>query len=325
MAKFSNIVRLSRVEGTFMRSALVHLLVFGITLAAERGTAAPTAGHITPLALPGLHNAYRYSEKIVGGSSPATPADFAALADLGVKTIISVDGAHPEVQLASREGLRYLHVPFGYDGVPEESKLSLVKALIENDGLIYVHCHHGLHRSVAAIGCMLTGTGEISTADAVAIMRQVGTSTNYAGLYRDVSRMRPMTPGQISGAKRAPETAEVPDFAESMASVDRAWDRLNATQGSGPSERVVTPEIDAAHESLMLAELFAEMQRDKSLSRVGLSAEERVAMKSLLAESAVRFQQLEGMLRTTGSADAISDKLRAAGQSCTTCHERYRN
>ncbi len=64
-----------------------------------------------------LHNAHRVTDKVLSGAQPEGEAAFAELARLGVRTIISVDGATPDVQLASKHGLRYVHLPITYGGV----------------------------------------------------------------------------------------------------------------------------------------------------------------------------------------------------------------
>src|SRR5262245_55603645 len=66
-----------------------------------------------------LPNAFRIHAKVMSGGLPAGEAAFAELAELGVKTIISVDGAKPDVMAAERHGLRYVHLPHGYDGISE--------------------------------------------------------------------------------------------------------------------------------------------------------------------------------------------------------------
>src|SRR5262245_46397548 len=68
---------------------------------------------------PTLPNAFRLHTKVISGGQPDGELAFAKLKELGVKTIISVDGARPEVELAKKYGLRYVHLPHGYDGVPE--------------------------------------------------------------------------------------------------------------------------------------------------------------------------------------------------------------
>src|SRR5688572_14033648 len=49
-----------------------------------------------------LPNAYRVTEKVISGGQPAGDAAFAQLREQGVRTIISVDGARPDVAAAKR-------------------------------------------------------------------------------------------------------------------------------------------------------------------------------------------------------------------------------
>ena len=65
-----------------------------------------------------LHNCFRLSEHLTCGAQPESDDDFAALAAAGIRVIVSVDGAAPDVAAAKRHGLRYVHAPFGYDGIP---------------------------------------------------------------------------------------------------------------------------------------------------------------------------------------------------------------
>ncbi len=51
-----------------------------------------------------LPNAYRIHAKVISGGLPDGEPAFKELADLGVKTIISVDGATPAVALAKKYG-----------------------------------------------------------------------------------------------------------------------------------------------------------------------------------------------------------------------------
>src|SRR4051812_35836928 len=86
----------------------------GNPLPATRPTlsnAYPTIPH------PSLTNAHRVTPKVLSGAEPEGDAGFAALRDLGVKTVLSVDGAKPDVDLAHEHGLRYVHLPIGYGGV----------------------------------------------------------------------------------------------------------------------------------------------------------------------------------------------------------------
>src|SRR5215475_14398645 len=82
--------------------------------------AEPAQVELGAVEAPGLHNVYRLTEKLLSGSSPEGDEGFASLQRLGVKTIISVDGMRPDLERAHRFGMRYVHLPIGYDGVPKE-------------------------------------------------------------------------------------------------------------------------------------------------------------------------------------------------------------
>src|SRR3712207_7739670 len=62
-------------------------------------------------------------------------------------TVISVDGARPDVELARKYGLRYVHLPIGYDDVTENEGRAIAKAITELPGPFYIHCHHGDRKS----------------------------------------------------------------------------------------------------------------------------------------------------------------------------------
>src|SRR6185369_3881462 len=100
--------------------------------------------------LPGLHNVLLAADGIYSGSEPHGEEAFAGLAKMGIKTILSVDGARPDVELARQHGLRYVHVPIGYDGISPSAGETLAAAAREAQGPLYVHCHHGKHRGPSA-------------------------------------------------------------------------------------------------------------------------------------------------------------------------------
>jgi hypothetical protein len=90
----------------------------------------------TKIAAEHLPNAYRVHERVISGGLPEEGAAFQELESLGVKTIISVDGARPDVALAKAHGMRYVHLPHGYDGVPNQRMLQLAKAVRELPGQV---------------------------------------------------------------------------------------------------------------------------------------------------------------------------------------------
>src|SRR4029453_11584488 len=126
-----------------------------------------------------LPNAYRLADKVISGGQPQGEAGFAELKNLGVRTIISVDGAKPDVELAKKFGLRYVHLPHGYDGVPDERVRELAKAVRDLPGPIYIHCHHGKHRSPTAATVACVAAGLLRPEAALTVLKTAGTSENY--------------------------------------------------------------------------------------------------------------------------------------------------
>src|SRR4051794_16072618 len=94
----------------------------------EPPEAGPSALSSGPLDWAGLHNVYRITDNLFSGSSPEGDAGFRSLKEMGIKTVITVDGVRPDVEHAKKYGLRYVHLPFGYDGISRQRILELAKA-----------------------------------------------------------------------------------------------------------------------------------------------------------------------------------------------------
>ena len=142
------------------------------------------------------------------GAAPVGDAAFAALAARGVRTVVSVDGPVPDAATAARFGLRTVHLPIGYDGVPDEAaaKLSAVMRLHgagKEGGGVFVHCHHGKHRGPAAAAICGRAAGRLSAFDALAYLETAGADPRYAGLWASVRTFDP-TATNAAAASLAP-------------------------------------------------------------------------------------------------------------------------
>src|SRR5438128_2288808 len=97
--------------------ALLLTLFSGCEKDEEASDPKPAALKITEkhtavkLNTPHLENAHRLTDKVITGAQPEGPESFQELKELGVKTVISVDGTRPNVELAKRYGLKYVHLP----------------------------------------------------------------------------------------------------------------------------------------------------------------------------------------------------------------------
>ncbi len=257
---------------------------------------------------------YRASETLYSGGQPKTEEAFAQLKRLGIRTIVNVDGAQPNLALAKKYGLTYVHIPIGYDSVPVEASASMAKALKSNDGPFYIHCHHGRHRgpAMAAIAIQLeTGCGPEGGLE---VMRHTGTSPDYAGLWRDVQAF---TLAQIAGLDPALfETVPVGTLASEMAAMDRIWDRIKWCEASGWQTPADHPDVAPPHEALMLHERLHELVRLDNAFEDDLLTGLRAA-----EDSAKRLHEaLKG-----GDVSAANEHFALLKKSCKTCHTAHRD
>lgn len=193
------------------------------------------ASPVSPIEAPGLHNVLRVTDKLLSGSCPEGEAGFQSLEKLHVKTIISVDGMRPDLERAHKYGLRYVHIPIGYDGVPREQGLKMAKATRDLPGLVYIHCHHGQHRgpaSAAVIQLLLDPSCTVE--HALAEMRRAGTDAKYVGLYAAPMNFRKgPAPNLDLVSSDFPEAAKAEGLTEIMVHVDEHWDRIKLMKASG--------------------------------------------------------------------------------------------
>ncbi len=290
---------------------LSRILAIVLVSAAVPGQAGETPA--TPLTAPALEHAYRVTDRLLSGGQPVGDAAFAELARLGVKTIVSVDGAKPDVAAARKHGLRYIHLPIGYDGVPAERVAEFARAAALPDGQIYVHCHHGKHRGPAAVAVMCEATAGWSPARAEAWLRQAGTADEYAGLYRSVREFQPPSAAALARVGELPEVAKTPPVVDAMVALDECFDLLKAAQKSGWK---ATP----ANAATLLLEQLRELARTDDTTRRSADYRTHLADSERAAEALARH------LRAAPPDPAALDAaFRAAGQSCAACHKTFRN
>jgi cytochrome c556 len=268
-----------------------------------------------------LPNAFQLMEKVISGGQPQGAAAFKELRELGVKTVISVDGAKPNVALAKKYGLRYVHLPHGYDGIPDERLLELTKAVHDLPGLIYIHCHHGKHRSPAAAAAVCVAAGYLSTDEGLAVLAAAGTSPEYRGLYETVRDAQPIDEQTLEEATvEFRETVEIPPLAESMIEVEHTHDHLKILAAAGWKATEKHADIDPAHEALLLREHYTELLRADDVE--GRPAE----FQNLLKQSEANAQRLEDTLRAgNGEIKKIDRLFERVTADCTACHQKFRD
>ena len=267
-----------------------------------------------------LPNALRIHDKVISGGQPDGDAGFRELKELGVKTIISVDGAKPDVAAAKKYGLRYVHLPHGYDGIPQQRARELAKAVRNLEGPIYIHCHHGKHRSPAAAAVACVSAGLIDHSAALGVLKAAGTSANYRGLYQSAEAARRLDDALLDALNvEFPETAQLPPLAEAMVELEHTHDHLKAIAAAGWKSVPASPDLDPSHEALLLKEHFTELLRTDDVQRQSEN------FRQLLADSEVATGQLESALRGGAKISDAAIALERVTQNCSACHRQFRD
>ena len=267
----------------------------------------------------GIEHYRRWSEKLGQGGQPMGEEAFRNLAALGYRTLISVDGAKPDADAAAKYGLTYVHIPFGYNGVPQDAQDRIVKAVTDTDGPVFIHCHHGQHRGPAGMMVARIVVDGISHDEALKELKDSGCAEQYKGLYRDIAACVPPTAERLAALPaKLPTYVSPGDVADHMAALDRVWDRIGKTKDAAWATPASMPDVDPPHEARMLWESFREAARLPDAQKHG---DEFLAILKRAEDGAVAME--EAIRRNDGAAAA--KHYEAVKASCTDCHKRWRN
>jgi len=296
----------------------------GTTMPSRDVVVAPDPAEDEPVDRPGLHNLVAYHDGFVSGSVPEGDAGFDGLAAMGIRTIISVDGAVPEVELAADRGMRYIHLPIGYDGFDDERRLELTRAVRDALALgpVYIHCHHGKHRSAGAAAAVAVGLDWMTPDEATDRMRVSGTSPRYRGLYRCTANATPVDPRTLDAIDADfPEVSLPDDFVDAMVEMDHALDHLKLVAAAGWTAPDSHPDLVPAAEAGRLADLLRLTSQGERAA-----ADEDPEFAAWLARDAARVAGLEERLLAESIDVATLDaELAAIRSSCSACHAAHRD
>ena len=262
-----------------------------------------------------IENLLEAAPGVLSGAEPRGDADFDQLRALGVRTIISVDGAAPDVARAQARGMRTIHLPIQYAGIDEERRAQLAAALRACARPIYVHCHHGLHRGPAAAAFGLVANGELSAQAGEALLHRAGTSPNYPGLYACVAQAAHWEPAHEVAVEMLPAVTPVGDMSQAMARVDRHWHNLGLTRDAGWRAPMDHPDLAPASEAGAIHDIFRALVMDETFGATFGTAFERAATLSMDLERAILAQERA----------LIEERYRALHQACIECHAQHRD
>lgn len=276
-----------------------------------------------PRDYPGLHNAVAFHEGFVSGSVPEGDEGFDTLKAMGIKTIISVDGAEPDVERARARGMRYIHLPIGYNGFDEQRKLQLVRAARDamKEGPVYIHCHHGKHRSAGAAATIAASLGWLSPEYGVSRMKVSGTAPNYRGLYTCASEARVLHAALIDSVPADfPSVWKPSGYVKGMIEIDEVFEHLKAIEKAGWTTPKNHPDLVPVAEAGRLADLY------RVLAATDYVRAKPSGLADLMEESRARAQGLEDLLAEDQPDTAkLSAQFKLVAASCKDCHAKFRD
>ncbi len=285
--------------------------------------AALTLPDAEPEHVTGLHNLFRLSENIYSGAEPENEAALRQLAAMGIRTIMSVDGAPPNHAVANQLGMRYVHVPICYDGISDTEALAIAKSFRELDGPFYVHCFHGRHRGPAAAALGRLVLDGVSRQRALAEMRQwCGTASKYDGLYADIAFDEiPTAAATESFAFDFPQVCSIDDYRLAMTEMARGFDAIKALSKADWSSE------SAADVSAVAAQFAGVVARTEGMEAIEFEDQQYLGW---LRETEGAARRVAALLREHQAGDTAAGReatrlVASIKGTCNTCHSSYRN
>ena len=283
--------------------------------------APPTLADLRPVDYPGLHNVVAYAAGVYSGSVPEGADGFESLRRLGVRTVISVDGAEPDLAPAKERGLRYVHLPITYGGIPEARKLEIARAVRDLPKPVFVHCHHGKHRSAGAAGAALVSLGELTPAQAVDRMKVSGTAPDYKGLYACAAGATKVLPAVLDAVSNDfPEVLRPQGTVKTMVETDVAVENLKAAQRAGWRPPADHPDLSPAAEAGRLADLLRHLKDDRHTA-----AQPPAYLAAMLESSRLAAKLEQGLIAPAAPREELDLRFKAVLKSCKDCHQGYRD
>ena len=305
--------------------SLVAFCVCWSAIGQERKDVGTTDSYPKLLRSEHLPNPIEVHQGLISGGLPESEEAFRELQQRGVKTLISVDGVRPDIQFAERFGLRYVHIPHGYDGIPEASLKKLVKTVLELPGPTYIHCHHGKHRSPTAAAAVCVAQEWMSSEQAKKILDLAGTSPTYKGLFLTVERTKPISRDAIASFPFEFESqCDVSPLIDTMVLIDEKFGSLKKLADKGWVQE--ESRIDYAHESVLLREAYEELARMESIGQYGKEFLRQIETSQRFAESIERILNARSTNKPTNEQRLfLNSSWKSLKQSCVECHQRYRD
>ena len=144
----------------------------------------------------GLSNFYKIDQHVWRGAQPDADG-FAALAKMGVKTVLDLRGPEhseaDEKQIVESLGMHYVSVPMLGMHTPTEDQISRAMSLMNDTTAwpVFVHCQRGADRTGAVVACYRIGHDHWDNKKALSEARSFGMSWYQRALQSYVKGYEP--------------------------------------------------------------------------------------------------------------------------------------
>jgi len=266
-----------------------------------------------------IHNLHQLNGRLYSGAEPVGEAAYEELASLGITTVISVDAVEPNKDLADKHGIRVIHLPIGYDGVPEDRGMAIGKALATIDGPIFINCHHGKHRAPTALAVGAVCAGEITNEQAEAYLTIAGTSPKYPGLWNSARGAQTLDHAAlVQYDTELPEVMPVGDFVDAMGELDRLSDTIKDLAANDFAVPEDHPDIVPAAIAGQMHNILRTLEDDP------FTKEQDDEFRAILIRSIVAASETEELIKV-GDTQGAREALTRLKDSCSDCHNADRN
>jgi protein tyrosine/serine phosphatase len=117
-------------------------------VAADTQPASPRpAAWAQPLSRPGLTNLFKVNDHLYRGAQPGE-AGYAALKDMGIKTVICLRQFHGDDKACAQCGLKYVPIPMVTWDADDDKLVTFLKTVRDPGNYpVFIHCQHGSDRT----------------------------------------------------------------------------------------------------------------------------------------------------------------------------------
>ena len=183
-----------------MLSAMPHRRLLPVVLILSASLAGLQAASIPDV--PGVSNFHQVNDHVYRGAQPHGEG-FEGLAKLGIKTVIDLRGEKSEATAVERTGMHYVRLPWSGYKAPDDSQISKVLSLLNDDSAwpVFVHCRRGADRTGTAIACYRIAHDHWTNQQALAEARTFGMSSMEVAMQHFIlSFVVPVTAASTAAA-----------------------------------------------------------------------------------------------------------------------------